>query len=118
MKALHWTTWTIRILLALAFALSASGKFAGGAQVVESFDKIGLGQWFRYFTGATELCGALLLLIPALGFFGALILVATMCGAVVTHLLRIGGSPIPAIVLGTLAAFVAYRLRPGGTSAT
>jgi uncharacterized membrane protein YphA (DoxX/SURF4 family) len=105
-------TWIVRILLAAAFVMSAYFKLAGGAQVVEMFGKIGLGQWFLYFTGVTELSGAILLVIPATGLWGALILVATMIGAVATHLFRIGGSPVAAIVLGVLAAFVAYRLRP------
>jgi putative oxidoreductase len=105
-------TWIVRILLAAAFAASAYGKFAGGAQVVEAFDKIGLGQWFRYFTGAMELGGAILVVIPATGLIGALMLLVTMIGAVATHLFRIGGNPAGAIVLGALAAFVAFRLRP------
>ena len=109
-------TWIIRVLLALAFVASACGKFVGGAQVVEAFDKIGLGQWFRYFTGLTELSGGILIAIPATGFWGALILAVTMCGAVAAHLLRLGGSPVGAIVLGVLSAFVAFRLRPAKTA--
>jgi putative oxidoreductase len=35
-----------------------------------------------------------------------------MVFGVVTHLLIIGGNPLPAIVLATLSSFVAYRLRP------
>src|SRR2546430_2861644 len=31
---------------------------------VRIFDRIGLGQWFRYFTGALQVTGALLVLIP------------------------------------------------------
>jgi hypothetical protein len=31
---------------------------------VRRFDQIGLGQWFRVFTGALQVGGALLLLIP------------------------------------------------------
>jgi hypothetical protein len=54
-----------------------------------------------------------LLLIPGAGFFGALLLTATMIGAVATHIVLIGGSPVPALVLGLLSAFVAWRLRPG-----
>jgi len=33
-------------------------------------------------------------------------------GAVATHLVLIGGSPAPAVVLGLLSAFVAWRQRP------
>ena len=46
------------------------------------------------------------------GFVGALWLGGTMLGAVGTHLLVIGGSPVPAIVLGLSCAFVAFRLWP------
>ena len=31
--------------------------------MVEMFDKIGLGQWFRYLTGGLEVTGAILLLV-------------------------------------------------------
>ncbi len=110
-KIVRGITWTVRILLALAFAASAAGKLAGGEQMVAMFDKIGFGQWFRYFTAFTELSGAIFLLIPVAAFWGALILTATMVCAVATHLLLVGGSPAPAIVLGVLAAFVAYQLR-------
>jgi hypothetical protein len=36
------------------------------------FDKIGLGQWFRYVTGSLEVVGALLLLVPRTSAIGGL----------------------------------------------
>lgn len=104
--------WAVRILLALAFGAAGIAKLAGVPQMVQVFDAIGAGQWFRYLTGAIEIAGAVLLLIPAFGFVGGLVLFATMVGGVATHLLLIGGSPVPALVLGLLSAFVAWRLRP------
>lgn len=104
--------WGVRILLALAFGAAGAAKLAGVPQMVQVFDAIGAGQWFRYLTGAVEIVGAVLVLLPAAGFFGALLLAATMVGAVATHLVLIGGSPVPAAVLGLLSAFVAWRLRP------
>lgn len=104
--------WGVRILLALAFGAAGAAKLAGVPQMVQVFDAIGAGQWFRYLTGAIEIIGAVLILIPAGGFFGALLLAATMVGAVMTHLVLIGGSPVPALVLGLLSVFVAWRLRP------
>ncbi|HEX2011249.1 MAG TPA: DoxX family protein [Roseateles sp.] len=104
--------WGARILLALAFGAAGAAKLAGVPQMVQVFDAIGLGQWFRYLTGAVEVAGALLLLVPATGFLGGLLLSATMVGAVATHLVLIGGSPAPALVLGLLSAFVAWRERP------
>ena len=109
--------WTLRVLLAMAFGAAGAAKLAGAAPMVQIFDLIGIGQWFRVVTGIVEVGGAVLLLVPAAGFFGGLLLCVTMVFAVATHLLAIGGSPVPAIVLGALSGFVAYRLRPvGGVS--
>ena len=105
--------WGVRIFLALAFAAAGTAKLAGAPQMVEVFAQVGLGQWLRYLTGAVEIVGVLLLLLPTTGFFGGLWLGGTMLGAVATHLFVIDGSAVPAMVLGLLSAFVVYRLRPG-----
>lgn len=105
-------TWGVRILLALAFGAAGIAKLAGVPQMVQVFDAIGVGQWFRLLTGVVEIVGVVLILAPATGFFGGLLLFATMVGGVATHLFLIGGSPVPALVLGVLSAFVAWRLRP------
>ena len=109
--------WGLRILLALAFGAAGGAKLAGAPETVQIFDAIGFGQWFRYVTGAVEVAGALLLLVPATGFFGGLLLAVTMVFGVLTHLVLIGGSAVPALVLGLLAAFVTWRLRPAARAA-
>jgi len=102
--------WGVRIVLALAFLAAGGSKLSGAAAMVEVFDRIGAGQGFRLVVGTIELIGVLLLLMPRTGLAGALWLGGTMVGAVVTHLFVIGGSPLPAIVLGLLCTFVAWRL--------
>ena len=68
--------------------------------MVGLFDAIGIGQWFRYLTGVIEVGSAIALLVPSFAVFGALTLVATMIGAVATHLFIVGGSPaMPAVLL-------------------
>ena len=47
---------------------------------------LGLGQWFRYFTGALELSGAIGLLIPKVRFWAALQIAVVMVGATFTNL--------------------------------
>ena len=106
--------WALRVLLALVFAAAGAAKLAGAASMVQVFDHIGIGQWFRYLTGIVEVGGAILLLVPGAAFPAGLLLLATMVCAVMTHLFVIGGSPVPAIVLTVLSGFVAYRLRPAG----
>lgn len=110
--AKYRAVWGIRILLAMIFCAAGAAKLAGVPQMVASFEAIGFGQWFRYVTGVVELLGVVLLLVPRTGFFGGLWLGGAMVGAVATHLFLIGGSAVPAMVLGALCATVVYNLRP------
>jgi len=103
--------WVVRGLLALAFVAAGGAKLYGVPMLVEEFQHIGLGQWFRYVTGGLEIMGAVLLLLPQKAALGALLLICIMIGAVITHLFVIGGSPVPAIVLLALNVVVAYAER-------
>jgi putative oxidoreductase len=96
-----WTVglWIVQILSAAMFLVAGASKLSGGPEMVQVFEAIGIGQWFRYLTGAIEVASAVLLLIPRLAVFGALLLVPTMVGAVATHLFVLGGSPAPAFIL-------------------
>jgi putative oxidoreductase len=48
---------------------------------VQVFDEIGLGQWFRYLTGAMQVAGGILLLFRKTMTAGAGMLASTMLGA-------------------------------------
>src|SRR6185503_8747883 len=100
--------WALQILTAAAFLMAGFGTLSGYPMMVETFDKIGIGQWFRYATGTIEIASAILLLIPRLTPVGAALLVCTMTGAVLSHLLLIGGSPVPALVLLCFAAIILW----------
>ena len=95
-----------RVLLTIAFVMSGGAKLAGVAAMVEMFDAIGVGQWFRYVTGIVEVGGAAMLWYKPTRILGALLLGATMLGAVVAHMLFLGPSTLPAIMLGILAVIV------------
>jgi len=79
--------------------------------MVELFDQIGVGQWFRVVTGVVEVAGAVALVVPGLASLAALWLGTTMVFAVATHLLILHTNPVPAIVLGLLNALVVYLRR-------
>ena len=111
-KALNVTLWILQALAAAAFLMAGATKLAGAKAHVAMFEKIGLGQWFRYFTGSLEVICAILLLVPRTVGIGAALLAATMVGAVATHLFIIGGSPLPAIMLLLITAAVAWYRRP------
>jgi putative oxidoreductase len=96
--------WILQILIALVFLMAGSSKLFGNPMMIEVFDNLGLGQWFRYVTGAIEIFSAVTLLVPRLiplGLIplGALLLVGTMSGAIVAHLFVFGDSPLVPVVL-------------------
>ncbi|WP_433461307.1 DoxX family protein [Spirillospora sp. CA-128828] len=87
-RTLRKALWAAQILLA-AFLLVASAlpKFAGEANAVETFAKIGWGQWLRYATGAVEAAGAIGLVVPRLAGLAATGLIGLMGGAALTQIL-------------------------------
>lgn len=104
--------WAISGLLSLAFAAAGFAKLTGAEMMVATFDAIGWGQWFRYVTGGIEVGSAVLLWVPGLQWIGAALLVCTMIAAVLFHILVLGPSFIPALVLGILAAIVLWARKP------
>src|SRR6266404_1463393 len=106
------TLWTLSGLVALAFVFVGGGKLAGTAVMVELFAKVGLGQWFRYFTGLLEVAGGIGLLIPRYAFYAAFLLAIVMVGAIIAHVTVLGGSPAPAVALLVLSWIIAYLRKP------
>ena len=110
-KALNIALWTLQVLLALAFVAAGSGKLLGTPDMVAVFDAVGIGQWFRYVTGALEVVGALLLIVPGKTPFGAVLLACIMAGAVVAHLTVLQTAPTAPLVLFALTALIAWGRR-------
>ena len=104
-----------KILISLAFVAAGFAKLSGAEMMVATFEQIGeqtgVGQWFRYLTGAIEIGAVALLWIPGRQVFGAVLLVATMAGAIIAHLTVLGPSAVPASVLGLLAAYILFHHR-------
>ena len=103
--------WLTQIALAGMFLFAGGLKLTGAPELVALFDAIGIGQWLRYVTGSIEVISAVALLVPASAAFGALLLIPTMVGAVVTHLFIVGGSPVLATVLLIGALAIAWARR-------
>jgi putative oxidoreductase len=101
-----WTVRVLRVLVAAAFAAAGTSKLAGVPAMVQLFDVIGLGQWFRYVTGIVEIAGAVALLLSPYAVLGAIWLGATMFFATLTHLFVLHTSPAPALVLLALSAVI------------
>ncbi|MGW7445127.1 DoxX family protein [Kitasatospora sp. NPDC054795] len=84
--------WTLRILLALFFALaSALPKLLALPAATTVFDAIGAGHWFMYLTGLVELAGAVGLLVRRLAGPAATALIVFLAFAFITQLTAMHG---------------------------
>jgi len=106
--------WILRGAIAAAFVLFGTEKFTAGAGSpwVKLFGEIGIGQWFRVFTGLVETLGAVLLLIPRTTTAGLAVLACTMASAALI-LIFVIGRPADSVVSGiffvALTAFWSSR---------
>jgi hypothetical protein len=48
--------WILCIVLAFAFVMAGGMKLSGNRAMVQLFDQVGVGQWFRYFTCRARRC--------------------------------------------------------------
>ena len=107
-----WTVRSLRILLALVFLAAGGAKLASVPAMVQIFDALGFGQWFRYVTGVVEIAGAVALLIPSYAALGAAWLGITMFFGTLAHLFILHTSPAPALILLALSAVI-FTLEQG-----
>jgi len=104
-------SWVLQGLLAAAFLAAGGAKLLGVPMMVQIFDQIGMGQWFRIVTGLVEVAGAVALLVPGFAALGAAWLGATMFFAVLTHFFVLHSSATPAVILLALNALVVWLRR-------
>jgi putative oxidoreductase len=104
--------WILSGLVALAFIAAGGAKLAGVPAMVEVFDKVGLGQWFRYFTGLLEVAAGISLLMSRYAFRAALVLVMVMVGAIIAHITVLASSPAAPAVLLVLTGIIGYLRKP------
>jgi uncharacterized membrane protein YphA (DoxX/SURF4 family) len=79
----------LQAILGLGFLMFGFMKF-GSKQMVEGFKHYGYPGWFRVFTGMVEVLSAVLVIAgiwnETLAAWGGLFIVATMFGAIFTHI--------------------------------
>ncbi|WP_201755581.1 DoxX family protein [Paenibacillus glycinis] len=103
----------IEILLAVAFLFSGFTKVAGVKMQVDSFNKLGLPQWFRVLTGLLQLVGVAGLVVgfwtTSWSAWAAIGIGFIMVCAVIAHLRAKDsfGQVVPALVLAILAIVLA-----------
>jgi len=83
-------SWACRIVAAIILLQTLFFKFTGAPESVYIFTKVGAEPWGRIGSGVIELVASLLLFVPALAPFGAILAMASMAGAIATHLTILG----------------------------
>jgi hypothetical protein len=104
-----FTAWLPRLGVVFAFLFIGITKFNDDprGEWFRIFEQIGLGQWFRHFTGGMQVTGALLLLTPWTRTIGAAMLGCTMIGAMFVDIFvvhAIGFAFVPLLLLCAIVA--------------
>ncbi len=89
-KTTLYVSWALQVLSAIILLQTLFFKFTAAPESVYIFDKVGLGAPGRIGTGVAELIAAVLLLIPATAWAGAILSVGLMGGALISHLTVLG----------------------------
>ena len=103
--------WLLKVLLAVLFIFTGGAKLAGVSAMVDVFERVGFGQWFRYFTALLELGGATLLLWPSTTAFGALVLAIISVGAFLAQLLVLHEDIVHTIVMALILGAIVWTHR-------
>jgi len=103
--------WLLKIFLAALFLVTGGAKLVGLPAVIDVFERVGLGQWFRYLTALLELGGAALLLWPSTTAFGALLLALVSVGAFLAQLLVLHEDVIHTIVMAVILGAIVWTHR-------
>ncbi|EMJ96506.1 DoxX family membrane protein [Leptospira alstonii] len=82
--------YCLRTIVALIFLQTLFYKFTGASESVAIFSKLGMEPWGRIGTGILELIVSILLFVPGWNWFGSLLGLGLMSGAVFSHLFVIG----------------------------
>lgn len=83
-------SWALQLLVAGILLQTLYFKFTGAPESVFIFSTLGLEPWGRYGSGVAELLASILLLAPRYAPLGALLSIAVISGAIVSHLTVLG----------------------------
>jgi uncharacterized membrane protein YphA (DoxX/SURF4 family) len=87
----------LQLVFALLFFTIGATKLAGSDLTILGFEFVGLGQWFRYFSGLADIIGAVCFLLPRMIVIGALFLLGVMLvtiGATIAQLGHDASNPV------------------------
>jgi len=89
-KSLPIISWILQIVAAAILLQTLYFKFTGAAVSIYIFEQLGIEPWGRIGSGVAELIAGVLLLLPMTVPLGALLALAVISGAIVSHLTVLG----------------------------
>jgi len=110
MKAKRVVLGVSRAIVGLFFVMDGAIKLTGISKTVQLFERIGWGQWFRYFTGSLVLVGgALILLRLRWTFYGALLCACTVGTGALLYAFNLHRDPtLPAVITALTVALAVH----------
>jgi uncharacterized membrane protein YphA (DoxX/SURF4 family) len=78
--------WLVTLFIVFVFATQGFAKFSSQGFWAGAFARWGYPVWFRLLIGVVEILAALLLLVPRLAAYGAMLVVTIMVGGIATKL--------------------------------
>jgi hypothetical protein len=89
-NAIRILSWVLQGTAAAILVQTLFFKFSAAKESVYIFSTLGLEPWGRIGSGVVELIAAVLLLIPRTVVYGAVISLAVISGAIISHLTKLG----------------------------
>ena len=89
-KAFLIASWVLRVIAAFILLQTLFFKFSGAKESVYIFTTLGIEPWGRIGSGVVELIASVLLLLPRTVTLGALLSLATIIVAILSHLTKLG----------------------------
>ena len=109
-------TWLLSLVLAVVFVVVGLANLTLQPHMVQRFESYGYPVWFLALTGAFEIFGAALVLVPRTAYIGAGLLAAITCGAFISLMANGHTSGITAPISLFLLALVVGSLHDWGRS--
>ena len=89
-RSKYFLYWILRVVAAGIMLQTLFFKFTAAPESVYIFSTLGIEPWGRIGTGVLELVASVLILIPAVTAFGAVLGAGLMAGAILSHLTKLG----------------------------
>ncbi len=102
--------WLLTAMVSFMLGMSGISKVIGTEEMVNNFTTMNLLPYLALL-GVVEVAGVVLLIIPKMSKYGAVLLSSFLSGAVAIHLSMMGGAGVLVPIILGIMVWAAYYLR-------